>query len=234
MPCQCGYPDGICLPSGGWFSLGLRPRENHPPEGRHSIRIPTLAWHICIMVFHALIWTSQAGQHKYEPAAHGTGLNGSVYMLPNGYISLLSSIQAIIILVILLVKKGNGLVSAGVRGEGGVVQYNNIQIWHSPRVTMLTRGRLSRWKTHRDVIFVLLYRTPLPPGQPKSMANWNLQKSLGQFNIRVAGLPCWPCWDVVFVLSYRTNYHLNWVEVILFSLNWDTHACYFLSRCTQQ
>ena len=22
-----------CLPSGGWFSLGLRPRENHPPFG---------------------------------------------------------------------------------------------------------------------------------------------------------------------------------------------------------
>ena len=38
-----------CLPSRGWFSLGLRPRENHPPSGRHSIRIPTLAWHICIM-----------------------------------------------------------------------------------------------------------------------------------------------------------------------------------------
>ena len=41
-----------CLPSGGWFSLGLRPRENHPPFGRHFIRIPTLAWHICIM-YHA-------------------------------------------------------------------------------------------------------------------------------------------------------------------------------------
>ena len=32
-----------CLPEGGWFSRGLSPRENHPPEGRHSIRIPTLA-----------------------------------------------------------------------------------------------------------------------------------------------------------------------------------------------
>ena len=27
----------------------LRPRENHLPSGRHSIMIPTLAWHICIM-----------------------------------------------------------------------------------------------------------------------------------------------------------------------------------------
>ena len=40
-----------CLPSGGWFSLGLRPRENHPPSGRHSIKIPTLAWHICILSY---------------------------------------------------------------------------------------------------------------------------------------------------------------------------------------
>ena len=39
-----------CLPSGGWFSLGLRPRENHPPSGRHSIMLPSLAWHICIML----------------------------------------------------------------------------------------------------------------------------------------------------------------------------------------
>ena len=38
-----------CLPSGRWFSLGLRPRENHLPSGRHSIMIPTLAWHICII-----------------------------------------------------------------------------------------------------------------------------------------------------------------------------------------
>ena len=26
------------------------PRENHTPEGRHSIRIPTLAWHICFII----------------------------------------------------------------------------------------------------------------------------------------------------------------------------------------
>ena len=25
------------------------PRENHPPSGRHSIRIPTLPWHICVL-----------------------------------------------------------------------------------------------------------------------------------------------------------------------------------------
>ena len=49
MPCQCGYPDE-CLPEGGWFSRGRSPRENHPPEGRHSIRIPTLAWHICFII----------------------------------------------------------------------------------------------------------------------------------------------------------------------------------------
>ena len=39
-----------CLPSGGWFSLGLRPRENHPPSGKHSIMLPPLAWHICIVL----------------------------------------------------------------------------------------------------------------------------------------------------------------------------------------
>ena len=38
-----------CLPSGGWFSLGLCPQENHPPSGKHSVMLPTLAWHICIM-----------------------------------------------------------------------------------------------------------------------------------------------------------------------------------------
>ena len=38
-----------CLPSGGWFSLGLRPRENHPPSGKHSVMLPPLAWHICIL-----------------------------------------------------------------------------------------------------------------------------------------------------------------------------------------
>ena len=40
MPCQCGYPDG----------MSPRGRENHPPEGRHSIRICTLAWHICFII----------------------------------------------------------------------------------------------------------------------------------------------------------------------------------------
>ena len=32
------------------FFRGRSPRENHPPEGRHSIRIPTLAWHICFII----------------------------------------------------------------------------------------------------------------------------------------------------------------------------------------
>ena len=41
MPCQCGYPDGMS-------PLGRM--ENHPPEGTHSIRIPTLAWHICFII----------------------------------------------------------------------------------------------------------------------------------------------------------------------------------------
>ena len=44
-----------CLPSGGWFSLGLRPRENHPPSGKHSIMLPPLAWHICILVSQTLL-----------------------------------------------------------------------------------------------------------------------------------------------------------------------------------
>ena len=39
-----------CLPEGGWFTRGRSPRENHPPEGTHSIRIPTLAWHICFII----------------------------------------------------------------------------------------------------------------------------------------------------------------------------------------
>ena len=32
------------------FPRGRSPRENHPHEGRHSIRIPTLAWHICFII----------------------------------------------------------------------------------------------------------------------------------------------------------------------------------------
>ena len=39
-----------CLPEGGWFSRGRIPRENQSPEGRHSIRIPTLAWHISFII----------------------------------------------------------------------------------------------------------------------------------------------------------------------------------------
>ena len=45
MPCQCGYPDGMS-PRGRI----VFPRQNHPHEGRHSIRIPTLAWHICFII----------------------------------------------------------------------------------------------------------------------------------------------------------------------------------------
>ena len=39
-----------CLPEWGWFSRGRSPKENHPPEGRHSIRIPTLAWYIWFII----------------------------------------------------------------------------------------------------------------------------------------------------------------------------------------
>ena len=39
-----------CFPSGGWFSRGRSPRENHPPEGKHTIILPSLSWHICIML----------------------------------------------------------------------------------------------------------------------------------------------------------------------------------------
>ena len=85
-----------------------------------------------------------------------------------------------------------------------------------PRVTMLTRGRLSCWQTHGNVIFVLLYRTTPPPRPPKVRDKLRLTNSLGQCNIEAAGLPCKPCWDVLFVLSYRTTYDLNWVEILLF------------------
>ena len=39
-----------CFPEGGWFSRGRSLRENHPPEGRHSIMLPTLAWHNCFII----------------------------------------------------------------------------------------------------------------------------------------------------------------------------------------
>ena len=39
-----------CFPEGGWFSRGRSPRENHPPEGKHSIMLPPLAWHICFII----------------------------------------------------------------------------------------------------------------------------------------------------------------------------------------
>ena len=51
-PCQCGYPDEMSPRGRMDFprSRGPSPRENHPPEGRHSIRIPTLAWHTCFII----------------------------------------------------------------------------------------------------------------------------------------------------------------------------------------
>ena len=39
-----------CFPEGGWFSQGRSPWENHPPEGRHFIMLPPLAWHICFII----------------------------------------------------------------------------------------------------------------------------------------------------------------------------------------
>ena len=55
-----------CLPSGGWFSLGLRPRENHPPSGKHSIMLPPLAWHICIMVYFAFLCYARYLMKQHE------------------------------------------------------------------------------------------------------------------------------------------------------------------------
>ena len=45
-----------CLPGGGWFSRGRSPSENDSPEGRHSIRIPTLAWHMFYYTEQTPIW----------------------------------------------------------------------------------------------------------------------------------------------------------------------------------
>ena len=67
-----------CLPSGGWFSRGRSPRENHPPEGKHSIMLPPLAWHICIMLTLMLlvaIFTIQNDAKKVENDWNpGTGI----------------------------------------------------------------------------------------------------------------------------------------------------------------
>ena len=57
-----------CLPSGGWFSLGLRPRENHPPSGKHSIMLPPLAWHICILLFPKLPWQQDKFHYNVKKA----------------------------------------------------------------------------------------------------------------------------------------------------------------------
>ena len=53
-----------CFPSGGWFSLGLRPRENHPPSGKHSIMLPPLAWHICIIYILSVSTQNVSTQRK--------------------------------------------------------------------------------------------------------------------------------------------------------------------------
>ena len=127
---------------------------------------------------------------------------------------------------------------------------NIIQIWHPcgvanmivyPSWAVSPSGYALGWQCSRGVdnhvgnptgMSYLFYYTEHPPptlGHPKSMTSWNLQNSLEQCNFGAAGLPRWPCWDVLFVLSYRTTYHLNWAENLLFSLNWDTRAC-----CSQQ
>ena len=59
-----------CLPSGGWFSLGLRPRENHPPSGKHSIMLPPLAWHICIMLYIPQSVASNRANRGAKPHRH--------------------------------------------------------------------------------------------------------------------------------------------------------------------
>ena len=52
----------------------------------------------------------------------------------------------------------------------------------------------------------LFYYTEHPspsPRHPISMTSWNLQNPLRQCNVGAAGLPCWPCWDVIF--AYHTE-----------------------------
>ena len=39
-----------CLSEGGWFCKGGARGKTIFPEGRHSVRIPTLAWHICFII----------------------------------------------------------------------------------------------------------------------------------------------------------------------------------------
>ena len=49
MPCQCGYPDGM-PPRGRIVFPRAEPKGKPSPSGRNSIRIPTLAWHICFII----------------------------------------------------------------------------------------------------------------------------------------------------------------------------------------
>ena len=107
----------------------------------------------------------------------------------------------------------------------------NIQIWHPcgvanmvvyPEWALSPSGYALGWQCSRGVDYHvsnpagmshLFYYTeqhpppPLTPGHPKSMTSWNLQNSLGQCNFGAAGLPCWPCWDIlhVFNLSFLNN-----------------------------
>ena len=109
-----------------------------------------------------------------------------------------------------------------------------IQIWHPcgvanmvvyPEWALSPEGVARGWQCSRGVDYhvsnpagmsYLFYYTeqhppppppPLTPGHPKSMTSWNLQNSLRQCNFGAAGLPCWPCWDIlhVFNLSFLNN-----------------------------
>ena len=49
IPCQCGYPDGMS-PRGRMVFTRAPPSGKPSSGGRHSIRIPTLAWHNCFII----------------------------------------------------------------------------------------------------------------------------------------------------------------------------------------
>ena len=52
-------------------------------------------------------------------------------------------------------------------------------------------------------LFYYTEHHPLTPRYPQYMTSWNLQNPLGQCNFGAAGLPRWPCWDVIFM--YHTE-----------------------------
>ena len=62
-----------CFPEGGWFSRGRSPRENHPPEGKHSIMLPPLAWHICILS------ASRCNSFNTQPPTPGSNLTWGMW-----------------------------------------------------------------------------------------------------------------------------------------------------------